>query len=59
MTPSEHAAQVRMVNASMCRDEDRHKAHNVYRISAYRPCGRCGEPRAYNACPRCDRPAAA
>jgi hypothetical protein len=59
MTKAEHAAQVKMVNASMLLADERKDRHNVTRLSCYRPCGACGEPRSFHACVRCDRPAAA
>lgn len=59
MTPAEHAVQVKLVNASMALADERKDRHEVYRLSAMRPCDRCGEPRSFYACARCDRPAAA
>jgi hypothetical protein len=59
MTPAEHAAQVRMVNASMLLADERKDRHNVTRLSQYRPCQTCGNARSFYACARCDRPAAA
>jgi hypothetical protein len=59
MTPAEHAAQVRMVNASMLLADERKDRHNVTKLSQYRPCERCHAPRSFYSCARCDRPAAA
>jgi hypothetical protein len=51
MTPAEHAAQVRMVNASMLLADERKDRHNVTRLSQYRPCQRCTSAAASTPAP--------
>jgi hypothetical protein len=58
-TRAEHIAQRKMVNASMLLADERKDRHNVTRLSRYRPCEACGEPRSFHACVRCDAPPAA
>jgi hypothetical protein len=59
MTPQEiHARQMQMVPASLLLADERKDRHNVTRLSRYRPCERCGNPRSYHACLKCQGQAA-
>jgi ArsR family metal-binding transcriptional regulator len=60
MTPQELNRQQRdAVRASLLLADDRKDRHNVYRLSAQRPCERCGQKGGLLFCIKCDGQTAA